>query len=176
MTHDIIETEENISLPCTGKLVSSSIHGETDVEGMANRIKRTEAFRERYHWQRTAPCYGCSNCVEFRKFRADGQAVSTGFYCSLAEMETEEFATCDYAHLRKDGRRRVVYDRENAPAGFEEGLAPVQVKRYFSKKERVKASINAAKSSYRGGSSSYQRADGNREAVGSVKIPKGLGN
>lgn len=176
MSHGIIETEENISIPCTGKLVSSSIHGETDVEGMANRINRTESFRERYHWQKVATCYGCSNCVEFRKFRSDGLAVSTGFYCSLAEMETEEFATCDYGHLRKDGRRRVVYDSENAPAGFEEGLSPVHVKRYFSKKERVKASINASKSSYRGGSSSYQRADGNKEAVGSGKIPKGLGN
>ena len=174
MNQSNIETEEDINLPQLGCLRTSSIHGETDAIGIADRIKRTEAFKKRYHWQRMIPCQGCCNCIEYRKFRTDGQAVTVGFYCFLAEMPTEEYATCDYSHARKNGRRRIVYDGENAPAGFEEGLAPVQVKRIFSKREKVKAAVNAAKANYRGGSSSYQRADGNDEAVGSGQIPKVL--
>ena len=50
------------------------------------------------------------------------------------------------------------------------------MKRYFSKRERVKAAIEAEKKNYRGGTSSYQRADGDKGAIGSGQIPKGLGN
>lgn len=172
----IIETEEDITLPQIDSLRSSSIHGDTDIVGIADRIKRTEIFKRTYHWQKVIPCRNCSNCVEYRKFRPDGLAVTVGFYCFLGEMQTEEDATCDYGHTRTNGRRRIVYDGENAPKGFEEGLAPVQMKRYFSKRERVKAAIEAEKKNYRGGTSSYQRADGDKGAIGSGQIPKGLGN
>jgi hypothetical protein len=48
------------------------------------------------------------------------------------------------------------------------------MKRYFTKKERQRAIERSVRDGYRGGSSSYQRADGNKEAVGSGQIPKGL--
>ena len=175
-TQTFIETEEDISLPNEEGLVPAGIYGDSDVPSMLDRERRTADFKKRYDYHEIVPCCICCNCIEFRRFLPTGEAVTVGFYCHIGEMQTTEFHTCTCARPRKNGRRRVVYYRENAPSGFEAGLAPVQMKRYFTKKERQRAIERSVRDGYRGGSSSYQRADGNNEAVGSGQIPKGLGN
>ena len=171
-----IETEEDISLPKENGLVSAGIFGDTDMPAMLDRERRTNDFKQRYNYHESVPCCICCNGIEFRRFLPTGEAVTAGFYCHMAEMATEEYGTCTCGRARKNGRRRVVYYREHAPSGFEEGYAPVQMKRYYTKRERQQAAERAIRDGYRGGSSGYQRTDGDGAAVGTGKIPKGLGN
>lgn len=171
-----IETEEEAGLPKTDGIVSAGIFGDTDSKAMYDRERRTLDFKQRYNYHEVVPCCACCNCIEIRKFLQSGEAVSSGFYCSMGELSTCENGTCDLARARRNGRRRVVYFRDNAPPGFEQGMAPVQLKRFYTKRDKKEAVRKEVRDGYRGGSSSYQRADGNREAVGSGKIPKGLGN
>ena len=91
----------------------------------------------------------------------------------MGELPISEHGTCKSAYPRRNGRKRIIYDTTNAPPGFEQGLSPVTMRRFYSKKEKFKAEREESRG-YRGGSSSYQRADGNKEAVGSGQIPKGL--
>jgi hypothetical protein len=169
-----IETEEQTALDTTNGLVSTGIFGESDTESMEDRERRINDYRIRYDYHEYVPCRCCTQSIEFRKFLRDGTAVNVGFYCYTCEGAVAENGTCVMARARKDGRRRVVYDSENAPVGFEKGLAPVLMKRYYSKRERTLMAAKAAQ--YRGGSSGYIRPDGIREAKGSGLIPKGLGN
>lgn len=173
---NLIETEEDISLPTEHGLISAGIFGDTDMPAMMDREHRTEDFKRRFNYHEVVPCCNCCNGVEFRRFLPTGEAVTVGFYCHMGEMATEAFGTCTCGSPRKNGRRRVVYYREYAPSGFEDGYAPVQLKRYYTKRERQRAALRSARDGYRGGTSSYQRADGNTEAVGSGQIPRRLGN
>ena len=171
-----IYTEEEAMLPNEGSLVVAGIFGDTDIAAKADQVARSEAFKKRTKFQEFVPCFACSNCLEFRKFIPTGEVVTIGFHCLLGEFVTSCYGTCTYGHLRKDGRRRVVYDKTNAPPGFEEGLVPVTMKRFYTKKDKFRAAAHEERAGYRGGSSSYQRKDGDLEAVGTGKIPKGLGN
>ena len=171
-----IETEEDISLPNEEGLVAAGIYGDTDLPSMMDKERRIADFKKRYNYHEVCPCSICCNSIEFRRFLPSGEAVTVGFYCHIGEMPVEEFATCSCARPRRNGRRRVIYSRANAPSGFEDGLAPVQMKRYFTKRERQKAAERSMRDGYRGGTSSYQRADGDKGAIGSGQIPKGLGN
>ena len=49
------------------------------------------------------------------------------------------------------------------------------MRRFYSKRDKFKAAREESRG-YRGGTSSYQRADGDKEAVGSGQIPRRLGN
>ena len=93
----------------------------------------------------------------------------------MGELPISEHGTCSSAYPRKHGRKRIVYDTTNAPAGFENGLCPVTMRRFYSKRDKFKAAREESRG-YRGGTSSYQRADGDKEAVGSGQIPRRLGN
>ena len=169
-----IETEEQNGLPTTNGLVSTGIFGESDAESMTDRERRLVDYRIRNDYHEVVPCEDCTQCIEFRKFLRDGTAINVGYYCYTCEGAVARYGTCVMGRPRKDGRRRVVYDGENAPVGFEKGLSPVQMKRYYSKRERTLMAAKAAQ--YRGGSTSYVRADGNKGAIGSGQIPRHLGN
>lgn len=171
----IIDTEEEAALKNENRLVIAGIYGDTDEKAMADRAKRTETFIRQYDYREIVPCYDCCNCIEYRRFTSSGEAYTVGRYCLLGEFQISGNGTCRSAYPRKHGRRRVIYDATNAPQGFEQGMVAVNMRRFYSKRERFKAAREESRG-YRGGSSSYQRADGNREAVGSGKIPKGLGN
>lgn len=168
------EIEEDVSLPREGKLMSAGIFGDVDSDAVADKSRRVEDFKARYNYHEVIPCTACSHCLEMRRFSHEGKAYSVGCYCFLAEMPVEEFGTCINGHKRPDGRRRVIYDTTNAPAGFENGLVPILPKRYYTKKARERAALKLAREGYRGGSSSYVRPDGDREAIGSGVIPRGL--
>lgn len=171
-----IESEEE-NIPDGDGFVSSGIFGDTDTVAMADRKKREDFYKSRYHYREQIPCEYCSHCLELRKFSREGLAMTTGFYCFHAEMAVCRNGTCDNAHERPNGRKRIIYDKANAPAGFEKGLAPVLPKRYYTKRERERETKFALRmDGYRGGSSGYQRIDGDGEAAMSGRLPKGLGN
>lgn len=167
--------EEDGSLPNANSLLVAGIFGDTDVRAMADRERRTISFREKYAYREVTTCPYCCNCIEYRKFTPSGEAFTAGRYCLLGELPISEHGTCSSACPRRNGRKRIVYDTTNAPIGFEKGMAPVTMQRFYSKREKFKAAREESRG-YRGGSSSYRRVDGNTEAVGSGRIPKGLGN
>ena len=171
-----LESEEEINIPQEGGIVSAGIFGDVDVDAMTDKLRRTEDFKRRTQYHEVIPCMACSNCIELRKFAPDGRACTIGWYCYMGELAVSQFGTCKDAHMRANGRRRVVYDTTNAPLGFEQGMVPILPKRYFTNKQREQAAIASAREMYRGGSSSYVRPDGNKEAVGSGVIPRSLRN
>lgn len=170
-----IETEEESSLPNEDCLLVAGIFGDTDEKAMSDRERRIISFREKYDYREVTTCPYCCNCIEFRKFTTSGEAVTIGRTCIMGELPISEHGTCKSAYPRRKGRKRIIYDTTNAPAGFEQGLAPVTMRRFYNKREQFKAAREESRG-YRGGTSSYQRADGNKEAVGSGQIPKSLGN
>jgi len=168
-----IETEEDSSLPNENGLFVAGIFGDTDARAIADRERRAITFREKYDYREITTCPHCCHCLEFRKFSPSGEAITVGRFCFVGELPISEHGTCKSAYPRRHGRKRIVYDTTNAPAGFEQGMAPVTMRRFYNKREQFKAAREESRG-YRGGSSSYQRADGNKEAVGSGQIPKGL--
>ena len=170
-----IETEEENSLPNEDCLKIAGIFGDTDERAMTDREKRTLSFRENYEYREITTCPYCCNCIEFRKFTPNGEAVTIGRYCLMGELPISEHGTCKSACPRRNGRKRIVYDATNAPVGFEQGLTPVVMRRCYNKREQFKAAREDSRG-YRGGSSSCKRVDGDNGAIGSKQIPKGLGN
>lgn len=168
-----METEEEGSLPNEDCLLVAGIFGDTDAKAMADKERRTISFREKYDYREITTCPYCCNCIEFRKFTPSGEAVTVGRTCIMGELPVSEHGTCKSAYPRRNGRKRILYDITNAPAGFEHGLAPVTMRRFYSKKEQFKAAREESRG-YRGGSSSYNRADGDKEAIRSGRMPKGL--
>ena len=169
-----IETEEG-SLPDENRLLAAGIFGDTDARAMSDREKRAINFRDKYDYREITTCPYCCNCIEYRKFSPSGEAITVGRYCLMGELPISEHGTCRSAYPRKNGRKRIVYDTTNAPVGFEQGMAPVVMRRFYSKREEFKAAREESRG-YRGGTSSYHRADGEKGAIGSGQIPKGLGN
>lgn len=171
----IIDTVEEASLPTIDCLKVAGIFGDTDVKAFADKEKRSVDYKSVNGYQEVLTCPHCGSCIEFRAFTPNGEAYTVGRYCQVGELSVSEHGTCQRAYPRRKGRKRVIYDGTNAPAGFDQGLAPVTMKRLYTKRDQYKALLEESRG-YRGGSSSYQRADGEKEAVGSGKIPKGLGN
>ena len=170
----LVEVEES-SLPCEEQLLVAGIFGDTDAKAMADRERRSITFREKYGYREVTTCPYCCNCIEFRKFAQSGEAFTAGRYCLLGELPISEHGTCSSAYPRRNDRKRIIYDTTYAPIGFEQGLAPVSVQRFYSKREKFKAAREESRG-YRGGTSYYQRKDGDNEAVGSNQIPRGLVN
>lgn len=168
-----IETEEESSLPNEDCLLVAGIFGDTDERAMSDRERRTISFREKYDYREVTTCPYCCNCIEFRKFAPSGEAVTIGRACIMGELPISEHGTCKSAYPRRNGRKRIIYDTTNAPIGFENGMAPVTMRRFYNKKEQFRAEREESRG-YRGGTSSYKRADGDKEAIRSGRMPKGL--
>ena len=156
-----------------GNLCYAGIYGGTDTNAMMDRQKRVNGYQERIHYRTSIPCDRCTRCLELRKFSKGGEERLLGYICLQMECETSANHTCDMAQANRTGRKKVVFDLTNAPLGFKAGMA--------SKKtppEVMKNRIEPDEPSegYRGGSNYYRRADGNREAVGSGRVPKRLMN
>lgn len=145
-----------------------------DAKAVTDRLRRVESFKQKKGYHEVVPCEGCCNCLEIRKFSKAGEVEVVGFYCFMAECVVSQYGTCDSGYLRNNRRRRVIYELENAPVGFEQGQTNIQMRRFYTKKEESRAREREAQEGYRGGSKFYVRADGGD--VGSGKIPKSLGN
>ena len=156
-----------------GNLCYAGIYGGTDAAAMMDRQKRVDGYKERVRYRVCIPCERCTQCVELRNFSAGGEERLVGYICLQMECETTASHTCDRAQLNRSGRKKVVFDTTNAPLGFREGMAskkrPPEVL-----KNRIEP--NEPSSGYRGGSNYYRRADGNREAIGSGRVPNRLMN
>ena len=171
---------EPIEIPSTipeeggaGNLCYAGIYGGTDAAAMMDRQKRVDGYKERVRYRVCIPCERCTQCVELRNFSPGGEERLIGYVCLGMECETTASHTCDRAQLNKTGRKKVVFDTTNAPIGFKAGLAR-KTTPPESPKNRIEADMPSE--GYRGGSNYYRRADSDRAAVGSGKIPKRLMN
>ena len=156
-----------------GTLCYAGIHGGTDAASMMDRQKRVDGYRERVHYRKCIPCERCTLSIELRNFNNAGEERLVGYICTQMECETMASCTCDMAQANRTGRRKVVFDMTNAPYGFKVGMANKGVPPE-SPKNRIEP--DAPSEGYRGGSNFYKRADGDREAVCSGKVPRGLMN
>ena len=178
---DGLITEEPMpDLPKEGSLASGGQHGEIDPEAMAWRKRRTNGIRNRDNYHQIVPCDKCVNCLEVRRFKATGEAVTIGFFCIHQDEEVDQYHTCDFGKERRRRYSRVIYDTTRAPAGFELGLAAKSLKPAALTEaplpDSQTQSVVAEAAEYHGGGKQYRRKDGDAEAIGSGKIPKGLGN
>lgn len=159
-----------------GALHFAGIYGATDAKAMADRETRMEKSRARTNYRECISCDRCTFCIELRGFKNDGSEKLIGFICTRLEQETTAYHTCNDALKNRSGRKRVVFNMENAPLGFTAGMA---TKGNLPKKtvyEENGVEADVPREGYRGGSNYYKRADGDREAVGSGKVPRGLMN
>lgn len=171
---DTLEVEEALPEQSERGFTPAGIYGDMDAKAVTDRIRRIESFKQKKNYHETVTCDGCCNSLEIRKFNKAGEIEVVGFYCFMAECVVSQYGTCDSGHLRNNRRKRVIYDLENAPIGFEQGQTNVPMRRFYTKKEESQAREREAQEGYRGGSKFYVRADGGD--VGSGKIPKSLGN
>ena len=154
----------------------AGIYGGTNAEAMIDRETRMEKCRTRTNYRECISCDRCTFCLELRGFRKDGTERLLGFICTRLEQETTAYHTCNDALKNRSGRKRVIYEMENAPLGFCSGMAtkgelPPVVGRA---KNGVESEMPVE--GYVGGSNYYKRADGDREAIGSGKMPGRLMN
>lgn len=174
------EISEPIELPASireeggaGNLTYAGIYGASDATAMMDRQKRVDGYRERMHYRACIPCERCTHCLELRNFNGAGEERLVGYICTQMECETMASNTCDMAQKNRTGRRKVVFDLTNAPYGFKVGMArgttPPE-----SPKNKIEPDVPSG--GYRGGSNYYKRVDGDREAIGSGKVPKRLMN
>lgn len=171
---------EAIEVPTTipeeggaGNLCYAGIYGGTDAAAMMDRQKRVEGYKGRVNYRVCIPCERCTRCIELRNFSKGGEERLIGYVCVQMECETTASHTCDMAQLNRSGRKKVVFDTTNAPFGFKAGMAS-KTTPPESPKNRIEPDV--PREGYRGGSNFYKRADGDREAVGSGKVPRGLVN
>jgi len=181
--HTMAKISEPIEVPnnipedkAVGSLRFAGIYGGTDAAAMADRDKRSAKYRERTDYRECIACDRCTFCFELRGFKNDGTEKLIGFICTRLEQETTAYHTCNDALKNRSGRKRVIYEMTNAPLGFEAGLSSKS--ELPPKTGREKNGIEPAVPSggYRGGSNFYKRVDGDREAIGSGKVPRRLMN
>ena len=160
-----------------GNLCYAGIYGQTDATAMMDRQKRVDGYKERVQYRRCIPCERCTQCLELRNFNSGGEERLVGYLCTQMECEVDASHTCNMAQTNRSGRKKVVYDTTNAPLGFKAGLAKGKAKGERPP-EVPKNRIESAEPTggYRGGSNSYKRKDGDREAIGSGRVPKQLMN
>ena len=174
---------EPIEVPSTipedkaaGTFRFAGIYGGTDAEAMADRDMRSAKYRERTNYRECIACDRCTFCFELRGFKKDGTEKLLGFICTRLEQETTAYHTCNDALKNRSGRKRVIYEMENAPLGFEAGMAIKSELPPRTGRERNGVEPQAPSEGYRGGSNFYRRADGDKGAIGSGKVPRGLSN
>ena len=151
------------------------IHGDRTSEAYATRRAKVSSYKSRIDLRECIPCDRCSYCLEIRGFHKSGKECIKGMVCLRGEFETNPYNTCNDALKSKNGRRKVLYDLENAPKGFK-----IEVGRsdlvYKEPGESASEGVRNPTDGYRGGSNYYKRADGDSDAEGSGKIPKRLMN
>lgn len=158
-------------------LCSVGITGETDYASMQDRKTRIDRIKARDDWRETITCDRCGNCLEFRGFSSKREEITIGLYCLNGEFETTSYHTCNHSRMARNNRRKVVYDMRNAPLGFAEGLSKLQLSSPMKEKlDEIKLERTIPIDGYKGGSEYYKRADGEKEAEGSGKVPKSLAN
>ena len=171
-----IETElQSPSPEEAGELVSGSKDGEYNPVAIIERAQRTDRMMRRMDFRICINCEWCTHRVEFRDFSVDGLTMNKMLYCTRLERQVDQYHTCNDAHSSRSGRRKVIWDLRNSPQGFGTGYIPPD---FILKKGRqnMQPDATARDGEYRGGSAYYHRKDGDKEAVGGKKIPKGLGN
>ena len=173
-----IETEEDSLLPKSDfGMVAGGIYGDSDEEAFTDRQSRQNYFKDSRDYRTVVSCDKCTLCFELRRFTNDGKVETVGFFCTQGDFETDAFHTCNTGMQNRAGRRRVIYLTENMPFGFEQGMVPVQYNRVYKKKkqDRQKTEATMDANGYRGGSSYYNRHDG--QNVGSTTVmPRRLVN
>ncbi|MGN0130722.1 MAG: hypothetical protein ACI4CE_07540 [Methanomethylophilus alvi] len=159
-----------------GSVHFAGIYGTTDAKSMVDREMRMERSRKRTNYRECISCDRCTFCIELRGFKNDGSEKLIGFICTRIEQETTAYHTCNDALKNRSGRKRVVFNLENAPLGFTAGMATKGDLPPRTGYEKNGIEPDAPREGYRGGSNFYKRADGDREAVGTGRVPRGLMN
>ena len=154
----------------------AGIYGGTDMAAMADRQTRVERYSERENYRECVPCDRCTYAIELRKFMKSGEEKLAGMICTIMERETTKFHTCNKALRNRTDRKKIVYDLTNAPIGFRVGIGTKAELGHASARSERGAEVEKPSVGYRGGSNYYQRADKDRGATGSGKMPKVLMN
>ena len=157
--------------------------GETDYQSLMLRRERTRRLQESNDYRACIPCDRCGSGVEIRGFTKAGKEKLIGYVCRLMDCETNANNTCNMARLTRKPYRRVLYILQDAPRGFREGMTERQLTEIDSRsgeveeaQEGFKVETTMPKHGYHGGSGYYNRADGDKEAVGSGRMPVRLTN
>jgi len=146
--------------------MAAGVHGGTSAQELGERQIRIERFQRDQKYETCIPCDRCNMSIEFRRFNERHEEEVSGLLCMSGGFETDALHTCMFARAGKNGRRKVVYDMQNAPLGFGTDIELPKVKQ--SKRERDLV--------YQGGGKEYRRKDGDESAKGSGKIPRTLTN
>ena len=173
----IITVEEPVIQPeVTGRYISVGANGLSSAEALVEKKRKIEAAAVRTDYRECISCDHCVNSLEIRSFKRDRKTVVSSLLCLIMDKETDGFHTCNYSRRNKSGKRKIVWDLANAPDTFGtvyyENFVPSARDNKGEDGERTAT----ADGEYRGGSKFYRRKDGDKEAVGGKKIPKGLGN
>lgn len=161
MNGKILETEEALVTHEEGRYVSAGINGETDRESMADRLRRIEGVKGRTDWRDCISCERCTSCIELRSFARDQRTIQSSLFCMQGEFETSPYKTCNQAHRNRSGRRKVIYDLENAPIGFGTEEQKYVIESEWRRKTKVEETM--PEGGYRGGSKYYKRPGGEGE-------------
>ena len=100
-------------------------------------------------------------------------------YCLTGELETTPFNTCNCARRSRNGRKKVVYYLENAPADFRASAEMIRPEvPYMSPGmgKKLEPTMPSDGQGYVGGSGYYKRGNGEGGQEGSAKIPNRLMN
>lgn len=150
----------------------AGLQGGTDASALLQRRMRQEGYKDRNYYREAIPCDRCGECLELRRFGANGRPMRTVYYCVPGAFETDMFSTCNAARLAKKGRRKVIYDTTNAPIGFTEGLSelnesnrPIGEKMVSEKERRGRLATQ-----YRGGDGGYERKGEERGGGGMPRM------
>lgn len=114
----LITEEAMIAEAEEGEYVMAGIYGDSDKASLEDREWRAHKKKLGAHYRECISCERCSNCIEIRKFMRDQKTVKAMLYCGVLESQAEFGHTCDSAHKNKSGRKRVIWDLENAPPTF----------------------------------------------------------
>ena len=152
-----IEKEEpDGELEQVGGLSFAGPNGELDASAMLWRKARSMGFKERMGYRPAVPCDRCANCIEVRRFTETGKVQSCGYFCISGEIDTSPYYTCNAGKARKNGRKKVLYDLNNAPMGFEVGIGTGDVREVLEN-EGVRSEKVIME--YRGGSKPMARKE-----------------
>lgn len=138
------------------------LNGGCDSTALLDRAQKMKIHLGRQDYRECVPCDRCGNCLELRRFNKRGEERLLALYCLPMEMETTAGHTCNMGRPQRNGRKKVVYELENAPSQFRlVGAHPSEVPMETVKEQ--KASAWAEEEGYRGGSEQYKRKiDGRR--------------
>lgn len=174
---EVIEVPLKVPQGAGHGLCAAGIYGDSGASAMKERQRRRQGCQDRIYYRECIPCDRCGNCLEIRGFTVSGLEQLKGLWCIPNEFETTAYHTCDMARQSRNGRKKVVYDLENAPYGFAEGLSRTQLNTEIPESDgEVKPPKTGARDGYTGGSEQYKRIDRDREAQGSGKMPGRLMN